>query len=64
MAFYNVIIEEEKTYLKVERDKFTGKDKKTEENLKVKEPNSQKNKILGMGGPKQIKKGGKMKNKK
>ena len=64
LAFYNLISEEEKNYLKEERDKFTGKDKKTEENLKVKEQNNQKNKILGMGGPKQIKKGGKMKNKK
>ena len=64
LDFYNLISEEEKNYLKGERDNFTGKDKKTEENLKVKEQNNQKNKILGMGGPKQIKKGGKMKNKK
>ena len=62
LDFYNLIADEEKKYLNEEKEKFAGKDKKTDEKLKIGEQKKIVNKTLGIGGNKPIKKG-KMKNK-
>ena len=64
LEFYNLIGDEEKKFIIEEKDKFAGKEPKIEENLKIDKQKKLSPKILGMGGRKQIKKGGKMKNQK
>jgi hypothetical protein len=63
LEFYNIIGEEEKKFLAQEKDKFAGKEGKTEENMKTNQPKPLIGKVLPIGGKKPIKKGGKMKDK-
>ena len=64
LEFYNIISDEEKKFLKEEKEKFAGKETKPDNNLKIEEPPKLNPTVLGMGGIKQTKKGGKMKIKK
>ena len=64
LEFYNIISDEEKKFLKEEKEKFAGKETKPDNNLKIGEPVKLNPNVLGMGGIKQTKKGGKMKIKK
>jgi hypothetical protein len=64
LEFYNLIGEEEKNFIKEEKDKFAGKETKTEDTIKV-EPKKVVENTAGIGGKKQPGVGGpKMKNKK
>ena len=61
VELYKLIAEEENEFLKEEKDKFAGKDNNDEKKLVTRDPPKITNKVLGIGGKKPIKKGGKMK---